>query len=65
MKIEKMLEKYPEMLRVSEAADVLGVSQQTVRRYIKNGEFEVIRVGDRGVKIPKESLIEYLEAHIG
>ena len=40
----------------------MGVSVQTVARLIGRGELETVRVGDRFVRIPAESLEAYLAA---
>ena len=45
----------PLLTRV-EVAEVLGVSVQTVARMIGRGELEIVRVGERFVRITAESL---------
>jgi excisionase family DNA binding protein len=50
------------LLTRREVAEVLGVSVQTVARLIERGELETMRVGERFVRIPAESLEQYLQA---
>lgn len=50
------------LLTRGEVAEVLGVSVQTVGRIIERGELETKRVGKRFVRIPVESLEQYLQA---
>ena len=50
------------LLTRGEVAEVLGVSVQTVGRIIERGELETRRVGKRFVRIPAESLEQYLQA---
>lgn len=50
------------LLTRGEVADVLGVSVQTVARIIERGQLETVRVGERFVRIPVESLEHYLQA---
>jgi excisionase family DNA binding protein len=48
------------LLTRREVAEVLGVSVQTVARMLGRGELETVRVGERFVRIPAESLEAYL-----
>jgi excisionase family DNA binding protein len=50
------------LLTRREVAEALGVSVQTVARLIGRGELETVRVGERFVRIPAESLEQYLQA---
>lgn len=43
-----------------QVADVLGVSERTVRRLVADGELAVVRVRKRGVRIGGTSLSAYL-----
>jgi excisionase family DNA binding protein len=45
-----------ELLTVKEAALRLGLSEVTIRRYIKNGDLKAVIVGKRGVRIPKSEI---------
>ena len=45
----------PLLLRVSEAAALLGVSRSTLYQLIARGELRVIRIG-RSVRVPREAL---------
>ena len=50
------------LLTRGEVAEVLGVSVQTVARLIGRGDLETVRVGERFLRIPAESLERYLQA---
>ncbi len=50
------------LLTRAEVAEVLGVSIQTVARLLRRGELKTVRVGERFVRIPAESLEAYLAA---
>ena len=43
------------VLRCSEAAELLGVNRETVRRLVKAGEIAAFRVG-QSVRIPAEEI---------
>lgn len=58
--MERYLEKYPPVLSVDDAAQILGITPKTVRNLIKNGEIASIKVGQL-IKVPKDRLVEYLE----
>ena len=49
------------VLSIKEVAKILGVSNQTVRNYINNGNLEAIRINQRVIRIPKEKLNEFIE----
>jgi excisionase family DNA binding protein len=51
-----------EFLTVAEAADLLGVNHQTVRRKIREGELPAVQLGGRGsnIRIPSEALTAWL-----
>jgi excisionase family DNA binding protein len=44
----------PEALSVQTAAIVLQVSERTIRRRIKSGEIEAVRVGPKLLRIPRD-----------
>ena len=56
-----MIEPKRQVLTVSEAARVFGVSPRTLRRYVDRGHLPGIRLGRR-VFIPVEALRRLLEA---
>lgn len=43
-----MLEDYPEVLTISEAAEILRVSPITLKRWEKKGKIQSIRINSRG-----------------
>lgn len=57
--MDKYLEKYPPVLNVSQVAEILGVTTQTVRRQIEKKLLVGIRVGNR-IRVPKDRLVDYL-----
>lgn len=53
------------LLTVEQVADVLGVNQDTVRRWIRNGEIEVIDLGGRaGYRITQSALDSFIRRRI-
>ncbi len=53
------LKEYPVILNVSEVAEILGVTTNTVRKLIKNDNLHAVKVGKR-FKVTKNNLFEYL-----
>ena len=51
-----MVNHLNEYLRVKEVAAILAVSDQTVHRLIKQGILQVVRIGKRGIRIPRASV---------
>lgn len=51
-----MAKSQPNLGSVAQAADLLGVSTQTVRRYIEQGRLSAYRIGPRIVKINLDEL---------
>jgi excisionase family DNA binding protein len=51
-----------EFLTVNEAADLLGVTHQTVRRKIAQGELPAVQLGGPGshIRIPRDALSMWL-----
>jgi excisionase family DNA binding protein len=51
-----------EFLTVAEAADLLGVNHQTVRRKIAQGELPAVQLGGPGshIRIPRDSFDTWL-----
>ena len=56
------LNNYPMALDVAQVAEILNVTQATVRRHIKKHEIPAIKVGSL-VRVPKDRLIEYLNGN--
>ena len=46
-------------LRVKEVAELLAVSEQTVRHLIKMNELKGIRVGKRSIRVDRKSIDEF------
>lgn len=51
------------LISLTEAADALGVSTKTVRRYIAAGDLDAVRLGRRTIRIRIESLDKLIDAH--
>lgn len=51
-----------ELMTVSQVAAILGVNPFTIRRWIKNGNLEAMRIGEKLLKIKSETLAKFLEA---
>lgn len=58
--MNEYLTNYPPVLTVRDVAQILGVTQKTVRNLIKSGAITSFKVG-RLIRIPKDKLIDYLE----
>lgn len=52
----------PDFLTVTEAADILGVGHQTVRRKIRDGELPAVQLGGPGshIRIPRDAFDMWL-----
>jgi excisionase family DNA binding protein len=48
------------LLTPQEAADLLGLSRETIRRAIRSGELKAIRLGYRTVRVTKADLDEWI-----
>lgn len=57
-----MLEKYPDILDVKDIQKILKIGRGRSYNLINEGKIEYIRVGNC-IRIPKESLIEYIKNH--
>ncbi len=57
--MDELLQHYPVALSISDVAEILNVTPATIRRHIQRNELPHIKVG-RLVRIPKDSLINYL-----
>ena len=60
--MEKYLDTNPPFLSVDDVSKILCVTPRTIRRLIKAGDLDAIRIG-RLIRIPKDKLVEYLEGH--
>ncbi|MEG2678551.1 MAG: excisionase family DNA-binding protein [Oscillospiraceae bacterium] len=56
-----MLKKYPDVMSVTQLAEVLSVSTKTCYKLVADGKIEVIQVG-RAYRIPKTKVFKYLLA---
>ena len=48
------------LLRVSEAAALLNVDERTLRAWIADGRFAVVRFSSRCLRIPLDGLLEFV-----
>ena len=51
------------LISLAEAADTLGVSTKTVRRYIAAGDLDAVRLGRRTIRVKTESIDGLIDAH--
>ncbi|WP_295028377.1 helix-turn-helix domain-containing protein [uncultured Mobiluncus sp.] len=51
-----------QLLTVKQAAQFLGVAQQTVSQYIWDGKLAAVRVGPRLVRITPQALADFMQA---
>jgi len=51
------------LISLAEAADTLGVSTKTVRRYVAAGDLDAVRLGRRTIRVKTESIDSLIEAH--
>lgn len=49
--------KKVKLLRIRQAAGILGVNPETLRRWDRDGSFKAIRIGKRGHRMYEESEI--------
>ena len=52
------------LVKIGQAADVLLVSERTVRRYIAAGHLTGVRVGPRLIRVTRESLDAMMTAGV-
>jgi len=50
-----------ELLTVKQVAELLQLHEMTIRRYIKNGKLEAVRIG-RNVRVPRRAVEAFLHA---
>lgn len=48
--------------RVPQLAEMLGLSERTIRRYLKKGQLRSVKLSSKTVLIPAEALQEFLSA---
>ena len=51
------------LLRVEEAATLLGVSRTTMYAMVSAQKLPIVRIG-RSVRIPREALLQWIQEHI-
>lgn len=51
------------LVSLTEAAEILGLSVKTVRRYVAAGDLDAVRLGRRIIRIKTESLDRLINAH--
>lgn len=51
------------LVSLPEAAEILGLSVKTVRRYIASGDLDAVRLGRKTIRIKTESLDRLIDAH--
>lgn len=54
------IRRMPELLTVTEVAEVLRICKMTIYRAAKEGELDSIRVG-RSIRVPREAVVTYLK----
>lgn len=54
------MDDYPAFISIKNASEVLGISERTVRKLIKEGKICSIKVG-KLIRIPKKNFIDFLE----
>lgn len=57
------LEELPEILRPPQAAEVLTISVRTLYRLIEERKIGYFKVSERGIRLRRQHVIEYLEAN--
>lgn len=48
-----------EFLTIDQAAALLQVSTMTIRRYIKAGDLDVLRMGQKTIRIPRDAIDKF------
>jgi excisionase family DNA binding protein len=51
------------LVSLTEAAEILGLSTKTIRRYIAAGDLDAVRLGRRVIRIKAESIERLIGAH--
>lgn len=52
--------KLPQMLRVGQVAELLNLDSRRVYELVANGDLAAIRSGSRGIRIFRDSLIDWM-----
>lgn len=61
MNERNLIENEPELLRVTEAAQLLALSRTKVYEMAERGEIPVLKIGT-AVRIPRRKLLDWIEA---
>jgi excisionase family DNA binding protein len=63
--VQRILNQLPEarMLTVEEVANELRVSEETVRRWVRNGQLPCIKL-PRGIRIPSEVIKDLIRLNL-
>ncbi len=56
-----MTDEKPVYYTVEEVKDILKVSLETVRRYVRSGKLPAIKLGNKYIRIEKGDLDEFLK----
>jgi excisionase family DNA binding protein len=56
------MERQDKLLRVSEAAERLGLQISTIRAWVLHRRISVVRVGRRAIRIPSSAVHKIIEA---
>lgn len=59
--LNDILNNSGELLEVWEVAEITRSSERTVRRWLANGKLAGLRRGSRGLLIPRQALIDFLD----
>ena len=57
--MNNLFEEYPAILNISDVAEILGVTPNTVRKLVKTNCLHAVKVGKR-YKVTKNKLLAYL-----
>lgn len=60
--LQELIERIPDKdtLLASEIAEVIGVSQDTVRRWGDQGDIKYVQIGTRGRRYLRSSVVDFL-----
>lgn len=53
--------RHPELIGLSEAAERLGLSYRTLRRYVADGRINAVRVGPRNLKVCADDVTRLMQ----
>lgn len=57
--MNNLFDEYPAILNISDVAEILGVTPNTVRKLVKTNSLHAVKVGKR-YKVTKNKLLAYL-----